>query len=156
MDPANSSYNLLIYGNYFFYFLCFIFPPSSDYNICHIQGKLKYKKSLFSVEQETSTNLPEWKCKSFLVSWEHWPYYIYCLLKRKWFFSLVDGLFNEGLYYRNMRIIGAFSVGYTLLIWNESETWKIIQEISFMYSHYYFFIVFLCYLFTFKTLLIII
>lgn len=50
------------------YFLCFIFPPSLDYNICHIQGKLKYKKKLFSVEQKTPTNLPEWKCKSFLVS----------------------------------------------------------------------------------------
>lgn len=25
-------------------------------------------KNLFSVEQKTSTNVPEWKCKSFLVS----------------------------------------------------------------------------------------
>lgn len=101
MDLANSSYNLRIYGNYFFNFFCFIFPPSSDYNICHIQGKLKYKKSLFSVEQKTSTNLPEWKCKSFLVSWEHWPYYIYILLVEKegkgsGFFQLWMGYLMKG------------------------------------------------------------
>lgn len=85
-DLANSVYNLLIYGNYFFISFALFFLLAQTITFVTYRENLNKKKSLFSVEQKPSTNLPEWKCKSFLVSWEHWPYYIYCLLKRKWFF----------------------------------------------------------------------